>query len=172
MKALVVIDMENEWFNPSSEYFIGESVSLIKQTNKLIDYARKSGYKIIFTTHIEKGAEDAFIEGAENTAIITSLHKHKDDPVLAKYHISPFFETPLDILLTGVDTVLIAGVLTNLCVRMMAEECYDRGLGVTIISDCCQAFYIKAHDFTLKDLRETRPDIVVNDVKGYIASEQ
>ena len=75
-KTLILVDFEKEWTDKSSDYFVGDISKVIERTNKLIDFCRKNGYKIIFTRHIEKDSEDAFAEDSENVKIIDGIKKY------------------------------------------------------------------------------------------------
>ena len=158
-KALILVDFEKEWTDKSSDYFVGDVSELIEKTNKLIDFCRKNNYKIIFTTHIEKDSDEAFAENSENVEIIDEIHKKNSDVLIMKNKISPFFKTDLDKHLEGIDEIVICGILTNLCVRSLAQDAYDRDFKITIIKDCCRAFDVETHEFTLKDLKATREEI-------------
>jgi len=158
-KALIIVDFEKEWTDKSSDYFVGDISDLIGRTNKLIDFCRKNDYKIIFTTHIEKDSDEAFAENSENVEIIDEVNKQDYDVLIKKNKISPFFKTDLDKHLEGIDEIVIAGILTNLCVRSLAQDAYDRDFKITIIKDCCRAFDVETHEFTLKDLKATREEI-------------
>ena len=158
-KALIIVDFEKEWTDKSSDYFVGDISDLIGRTNKLIDFCRKNDYKIIFTTHIEKDSDEAFAENSENVEIIDEVNKQDYDVLIKKNKISPFFKTDLDKHLEGIDEIVIAGILTNLCVRSLAQDAYYRDFKITIIKDCCRAFDVETHEFTLKDLKATREEI-------------
>jgi len=167
MKALILVDYENEWTNKNSDYYVGDISEVIKKTNMLIDYCRKKGYKIIFTTHIEKESDDAFSENSENVRIITELHKKEPDILIKKNKISPFYKTNLENELKGIKEIIIAGILTNLCVRSLAEEAYDREFLITVIKDCCISLDKETQDFTFKDLKTTREEINFLNLKEF-----
>ena len=158
-KALILVDFEKEWTDKSSDYFVGDISDVVEKTNKLINYCRKNDYKIIFTTHIEKDSDEAFAENSENVEIIDEINKQDSDVLIKKNKISPFFKTDLDKHLEGIDDIVIAGILTNLCVRSLAQDAYDRDFEIKIIKDCCRAFDVETHEFTLKDLKATREEI-------------
>ncbi len=158
-KGLILVDFENEWTDKCSDYFVGDVSKLIKRTNKLIDYCRRNGYRIIFTTHIEKDSDSAFAPDSKKVEIIKELHKQNSDVLITKNKISPFYKTNLEKELEGIDEIVICGILTNLCVRSLAQDAYDRDFQITIIKDCCLAFDEETHKFTIKDLKATREEI-------------
>jgi nicotinamidase-related amidase len=167
-KALILVDFENEWLDKKSDYFIGDISEVLKRTNQLIDFCRKKGYKIIFTTHIEKDSDSEFRENSKNTEVISVLHKEKKDVLIKKNKISPFYKTTLEKELKGTKDIIICGILTNLCVRSLAQDAYDREFNVTIVSDCCTAFDKKTHEFTLADLKKTREEIEIKTLKKFM----
>lgn len=158
-KALICVDFEKEWIDKNSDYFVGDISDVIEKTNTLIDFCREKGYKIIFTTHIEKDSDSAFSEKTTNIEIINSIHKDDSDLLIKKNKISPFFKTNLEEELEGVKEIIICGILTNLCVRSLAQDAYDRDFSIKIIKDCCKAFDEETHEFTIKDLKNTREEI-------------
>ncbi len=167
-KALILVDLENEWIDKDSDYFVGDISELLKKTNKLVDYCRKKGYKIIFTTHIEKDSDTAFAEGSKDIEIIKELHKENSDILIKKNKISPFYKTNLEKELSKINKIVICGILTNLCVRSLVQDAYDRDFEITIIKDCCTAFDKETHEFTLKDLKSTREEIEILNLEEFI----
>ena len=160
-KAILIIDWEQEWVDPKSEYYIGSDLSNeTAKINSLIGYGRENGYKIIFVKHIEPDG-DAFKRGTSSIEFVENLNIEKNDVVIEKERISCFYETNLDNLLEGITEVIIAGILTNLCVRSAVQDAYDRDFAITVVKDCCIAFDDETHKFTLEDLKNTRPEIKI-----------
>lgn len=167
-KALVLIDLEKEWQMLDSDYYLGDLVQLIEKNNRLIEYCRNQGYKIIFTVHEEKDSIKEFSAQAGRTALLDNLNWLTEDSVIKKNKISSFYQTTMDEELKDVDTVVVAGILTNLCVRSFVQDAYDRDLAITIIDDCCQTTDEKIHEFTLQDLKTTREEIVIQTLADFI----
>ena len=61
--------------------------------------------------------------------------------------------------LQWIKNIVFAWIPTNLCVRMFAEEAYDREYNLALIEDICETYNDKLQDFTLDDLNESRPDL-------------
>ncbi len=158
-KALILIDWQNEWIDNNSDYYVGNIDGTVKKVNQLINYCRSEKHKIIFTQHIELDSEDAFKAGTKNVEIISVLPREPGDIVITKNKISPFYQTDMEKELAEIEQVIVAGILTNLCVRSFIEEAYDRDFEITVIKDCCIAFDKETQEFTLKDLKATREEI-------------
>lgn len=167
-KALILVDFENEWANENSDYFVGDISEVIEKTNKLIDFCRKKNYKIIFTRHIEKDSDSEFAEDSNNVEIIKDLHKESSDVLITKYKISPFYQTKLEDELKGIDEIVVCGILTNLCVRSLVQDAYDREFEIKVIKDCCVSLDKETQDFTFKDLKNTREEIEFLDLEEFI----
>ena len=159
--ALILVDFEKEWVDPGSEYFVGDISDLIDRVNTLISFCRKHGCKIIFTTHIEKESEGPFTEASGNTDIIEDIAKQDSDILIKKHKISPFYQTDLSKHLEGITGIVTCGILTNLCVRSLVQDAYDRDFEITIVEDCCKAFSDDIHKFTLSDIEDTREEVKV-----------
>lgn len=167
-KALIIVDFEKEWTDKSSDYFVGDISELTEKTNKLIDFCRKNDYKIIFTTHIEKDSNEEFAENSENVEMVDEINKQDSDVLIEKNKISPFYQTDLYKHLEGIDEIVVGGILTNLCVRSLAQDAYDRDFEIKIIKDCCRAFDEETHNFTIKDLKATREEIEFLNLNEFI----
>jgi len=167
-RALILVDLQKEWINPDSPYFVGQMTGLIERTNKLIEYCRGEKYKIIFTTHLEPDGGDEFREGTANVEIIDAVARKSTDTVIKKNKISPFYRTKLENELTLVKEIVVGGVLTNLCVRSLVEDAYDRDYDICVIKDCCRAFDPEVQEFTFDDLKNTREEIGFVNLKDFI----
>ena len=167
MNALILIDFEQEWMDTKSEYYVGDISVLLKKTNQLLDFCRKKRYKIIFTRHVEKDSSDAFAKNSTGVEIIPAVHTKDTDVLIIKHKISPFYQTSLEQELKGIKEIVVAGILTNLCVRSVVQDAYDRDFEITVIKDCCVAMDAPIQKFTFHDLKATRPEIKFMNVKEF-----
>jgi len=169
-KALILVDFEKEWVDQKSNYFVGNISPVIKKVNRLIKFCRQQQYKIIFTKHIEKDSLNAFTKGSKNVEFIDEIEYNNKDIVVTKYKISPFHQTTLAKHLKGVKQLVVCGILTNLCIRSLIEEAYDREFEITVIKDCCVAFDKVTQDFTFKDLKATREEVEFVNLNKFLNS--
>ena len=76
------------------------------------------------------------------------------DVVITHQRISGFAGTQLNVLLRsrGVDTVLVAGVATNLSVEGTARDASNLGFRTLVVSDACAAASEAAHEASIETL--------------------
>jgi ureidoacrylate peracid hydrolase len=77
------------------------------------------------------------------------------DYVVEKTRYSGFHNTALDALLRGldIDTIFLAGVITNMCVEATARDAFHRDFRFVVLSDCVSGFSRKLHDASLETLQ-------------------
>ena len=155
--ALILIGLQELWRDKNSDYHLHNMDALISRACYLIQYAREMDYKIIFIKHHEK--EWPFSEKDPLSELIEDLCPQPEDVIIKKHKISCFYNTNLEEELQWIKNIVFAGIPTNLCVRMFAEEAYDREFNLALIEDICQSYNDKLQDFTLDDLNESRPDL-------------
>ncbi len=95
------------------------------------------------------------MKGTEGAQVVDELRPREGDYVLEKRTYSAFYETGLDLLLRslGVDTVILTGLHTNICVRHTAADAFFRGYRIIVPSDAVDAFTEKEHVEGLDYLR-------------------
>jgi nicotinamidase-related amidase len=69
--------------------------------------------------------------------IVPELSPQADDVIIQKYYNSSFEETKLEETLAdlGVTHIVLAGALTNWCIRATAYAALERGYDLTLIAD-------------------------------------
>lgn len=67
------------------------------------------------------------------------LDRQPEDVEVVKQRYSAFFGTRLDELLCerGIDTVLVLGLTTNVCVQSTARDAWQRDYRTVTVADCC-----------------------------------
>ncbi len=159
LKSLILVDFQKEWMDPHSDDYLGDIKPVVEQTNKLIDSCREQGYKIIFTRHVDKASKGAWSENSEGTKLIERIHKQNSDVVITKNKVNPFYKSSLDKELKSIKKIVVAGILTNMCVRSLIQDAYDRDFEITVVKDCCATYDKETQEFTFKDLKTTREEI-------------
>lgn len=96
-------------------------------------------------------ASGAFKAGTAGADTIPQLLEFGDRVtyVTGKVGFNAFSNTTLDTVLKakGIKHVLVAGMVTSLCIDSTGRAAYERGYSVKILSDCCSARTRSEQDF-------------------------
>lgn len=165
--AIIVIDMQYDFVGENAVIPCKCTPGLIENISRLLDFARDNGVPVIYTqeahrpTHIDFGRElDGdepvhCIEGTEGHRIIDELAPHEKDYVIMKRRYSAFFQTDLLVLLHSlkIDTLIIVGAATDVCVRATATDAQQYGYFVQVPKDCVAGSTPFQHEAALDHIR-------------------
>jgi len=92
------------------------------------------------------------IRGEAGHDIISELYPLAGEPVLDKPGKGAFYQTDLDLMLRnrGVETLLVGGVTTEVCVHTTVREANDRGYRCIVVGDCCGSYFPEFHEVGLR----------------------
>ena len=92
------------------------------------------------------------IRGEAGHDIIPELYPRADEPVIDKPGKGAFYQTDLEPMLRnrGIDTLLVCGVTTEVCVHTTVREANDRGYRCIVIADCCGSYFPEFHEVGLR----------------------
>jgi nicotinamidase-related amidase len=92
------------------------------------------------------------IRGEPGHDIIPELYPLPSEPVIDKPGKGAFFATDLDLMLRnrGIDTLLVCGVTTEVCVHTTVREANDRGYRSIVVADCCGSYFPEFHEVGLR----------------------
>ena len=146
--AILVCDMLNDFVTGSLACDRGKAI--VPATAELLDAAREKGIPVIFCNdaHIAgidrelKLWGDHAIAGTKGAEVIPELKLSDKDYVVPKRRYSGFFQTDLDITLKelGVQTVVMTGLHTHMCVRHTSADAYSLGYDVVVAKEATDSF--------------------------------
>lgn len=146
--AILVVDMLNDFVYGALTCERGKAI--VSATAHLLDAARKANVPVIFCNDAHlKGIDrelsiwgDHAIAGTEGAQVIPELNKAEGDYVVPKRRYSGFFQTDLDILLKelGVQTVVMTGLHTHMCVRHTSADAFSLGYDVVVAKEATDSF--------------------------------
>ena len=146
--ALVVVDMQNDFVKEGGSLVVPDAEATIPNIKVLLDLARESGMKVIFTqdTHSEGDPEweiwpEHVWEGSWGWEIVNELEPREDELVIRKVRYDAFYGTHLDhfLRLWRVDNLIICGTVANICVHYTAASAALRWFDVVIPKDATSA---------------------------------
>ncbi|MFJ2994461.1 cysteine hydrolase family protein [Pandoraea sp. NPDC087047] len=133
--ALVVIDFQNEYF--TGRMPIPDGKKALANTQKLIAMADAAGMPVFQIQHVAPAGAAVFASDGASVAFAPGATPRARDTVLQKTSVSVFASTDLDKRLKakGIDTLLIAGLMTHACVAGAARDAVPLGYTVVVASD-------------------------------------
>jgi nicotinamidase-related amidase len=134
--CLVLIDLQNEYV--AGPIALPEANAAIANAAKLLERARAGGASVFHIAH--KGRPGGlFDRTAERGATVTALAPLAGEPVIEKELPNAFAGTDLQARLaaTGRKNIILAGMMTHMCISSTARAALDLGFRATIDADSC-----------------------------------
>ena len=170
--ALVVVDVQNAFAAPGSPLTdagadVSACVERVPNVRELLTLAREAGLTVAFTRSLRRADErDApqnvydvvpgifrddepavCCRGNPDTNYVDGIEPREDEYEVEKIRYDAFHDTPLEYYLRseGVETVVLCGFTTNVCVEGTARGAHERGFNVVLVEDCCASFSPDQH---------------------------
>ena len=88
------------------------------------------------------------VRGEPGHDIIPELYPVSGEPVIDKPGKGAFYQTDIELMLRNrvIDTLLVCGVTTEVCVNTTVREANDRGFRCIVLADCCASYYPEFHE--------------------------
>ena len=159
--AVLVVDMLNDFLDERGAMPLPAGQRLYEPTRRLLTAARASGSHVIWVCDIHPPDDREFekrtvhcIAGTWGAGIVEELGPRDDEYRVLKRRYSGFYETDLDLRLREqrVETLLLTGVVTNICVRSTAHDAFFRGYDVVVVEDCVAATSDREQASSLYDI--------------------
>lgn len=172
--ALLIVDFSRAFTEGPSAFPGGDFSASIAQTRRLLDVARDRvpvlfttiayapdltdagywGIKVPWLVHCPLG--DPMVE------IDARLARRSDEPLIVKKYPSAFFGTDLHARLqsAAVDTLIIAGCTTSVCIRASALDAMQYGYRALVAAEAVGDFHADLHALHLKDLDSRYADVM------------
>lgn len=159
--GILFIEYQNEFCTPEGKMHdavkgVMESTGMLAKSADVAEACRKAGLKVLHTaiTFKEDGSDNPnkalgilagcaggklFTEGTWNADFCASMTPQEGDLIVkGKRGLDAFPGTDLEALLlaNGVETLVLAGFLTNCCVESTMRTAYEKGFDVITLTDC------------------------------------
>ncbi len=162
---------------------LGNKVSLLKAAvapcAALLEMARRRRMLIVHTREghrpdlsdapkakVERGAPSLrigavgpmgriLIRGEPGHDIVRELYPRDGEPVVDKPGKGAFYATDLHLILEnrGIQSLIVCGVTTEVCVHTTVREANDRGFRCIVPGDCCGSYFPEFHEVGLRMIK-------------------
>ena len=137
-EALLIIDVQNDYFPGGSNELV-RPLEAEKRIQELIAESRTCGRPIVYIQHFNPPDDTFFLEGTIGAEISDRIRPQPDDKVIIKRYPNSFLETELDACLKSlqVDTLIVCGMMTHMCVDTTVRAAMDYGYQVKLVANAC-----------------------------------
>lgn len=192
--ALVVVDMQTVFMTPGEVFANPNALDIVDPVNRLAAAVRNAGGTVIWTRqtvshdsllampdwqydlsipHVRRAVE-MMLAGTPSHALHPDMDVRAGDIVIDKYRYGAFMcpagALKAELEACGIEMLLIAGTLTNVCCESTARDGNMLGYKVIMLSDATAAVTDTEHNAALLNLRLNFADVMdVEQVVGLLA---
>jgi nicotinamidase/pyrazinamidase len=163
-KALLVIDMLNDFVAEGAPLEVPETRRAIPAIRKEIENARQEESPVIYVCDAHEADDQEFkrfgwprhaVRGTSGALIVDELKPSSGDIILEKTTYSGFYNTRLDHILKtlGVDTLRLTGCVTHICIMFTASDAVLRGYTVEVVRDGVAGLAPEDHEAALRIMK-------------------
>jgi nicotinamidase-related amidase len=163
MKALLVIDMINDFLNPRGALYCGEGArKIIPRVRDLVDAFVAKNHLIVYLKDAHDLHDKEFelfhphaIQGTWGGEVIPELAPPPGARVVDKKRFTAFYGTDLGKILAEAhpEEVWVSGVVTSICVMDTVGDLRNRDYTVVVPVAAVADFDPQFHDFALKRMQ-------------------
>ncbi|MGD2200236.1 MAG: isochorismatase family cysteine hydrolase [Candidatus Bathyarchaeota archaeon] len=160
--SVLVIDVIHDFVH--GKFGSERARGILSPLKALLEDARRVGVPVIYVTDSHLPGVDGEFEvwgehavgGSEGAEIVGEVGPMEGDHRVLKRRYSCFFATGLDALLRelGVDTLILTGLVTNICIQHTAADAFFRGYRVYVPRDCVESATDGAQEASLSYMEE------------------
>jgi nicotinamidase-related amidase len=165
-RALLVIDVQNEYF--TGKLPVTHPSGSLANVLRAMDAASAHGVPVVVIQHASPQADAAvFRKGSREWELHAEVASRPHDVLLHKSLPGSFTSTNLETWLRerGIEMVVIAGYMTQMCCDTTARQAMHRGFGVEFLSDGTGTLAVKNAAGTVSDEELHRAILVTQQMR-------
>jgi len=138
-RALLLIDIQNDYF-PGGRMELTGSAEAGGKAGTLLAAFRSRDLPVIHIQHVSvRPGAGFFLPDTEGVEIHASVLPREGETVFQKHYPNSFRETPLldHLRRIGTGRLVIAGMMTHLCVDSTVRAAFDLGFACLLAHDAC-----------------------------------
>lgn len=137
--ALLIIDIQNDYF-PGGAMALEGADAAGEKAGAILRRFRERGEPIIHVRHTSvRPGSTFFLPGTPGAEVHESVRPQGGETVIEKNFPNSFRNTPLREKLDGlgVKNLVVAGMMTHMCVDASVRHAADLGYKITLLGDAC-----------------------------------
>jgi ureidoacrylate peracid hydrolase len=185
--ALLVVDMQNGFVEDGSPFQIPYAKELVPAINRIAGASRRAGARVVWVStdfrdqavrwsvwfshrlrpNVAAEMIACFTPGSHGYELYPELLPQSGDLRIAKTRFSPFIQGSSNLhemlQAQGIDTLIVAGTVTNTCCETTARDAMMLNYKVVFLSDCNASRTDEEHNATLGNMYQVFADIATVD---------
>ncbi len=140
-RGLLIIDVQRDYF-PGGAYPLVAPAAAAEVAAGLLAGFRAAGAPVIHLQHLWDEPDAAFLRpGTDGVLPHPLVEPAPGETVITKQSPNGFLGTPLQAELAEqqIDELVVAGMMSSMCVDATSRAALDLGLAVTVVHDACAA---------------------------------
>jgi nicotinamidase-related amidase len=136
-RALVIIDIQNDYFSGGNMELEGSDAAAANAA-KALELFRKQNLPIVHVRHLStRPGATFFIPGSKGADIHRMVIPTDGETVVEKNFPNAFRGTDLQAKLGNAKELVVAGMMTHMCVDASVRHAADLGYRLTVLGDAC-----------------------------------
>lgn len=156
MKALLIIDIQNDYFKGGSCELVNPQIAS-SNAKKLLENFRKKDLLIFHIQHIStKQNATFFLPNTNGVLIHEDVKPLENEIIISKNYPNSFLKTSLleELKKQDIKELIICGMMTHMCIDATTRAAFDLGFDCIVAYDSC----------CTKDLEFNKNKIMAQDV--------
>jgi nicotinamidase-related amidase len=139
-RALVIVDIQRDYF-PGGKMPLHEPEAAAAKAGQVLEAFRAAGAPIVHVQHLSPAGGGFLEEGTEGAEIMAPATPRDGEKQIIKRAPNAFLGTDLEQHLRSLDVeeVVVAGMMTSMCVDATTRAGADLGFKMTLVPDACAA---------------------------------
>ena len=185
--AIIIVDMQHAFCAPGGALErrgdrLSDAAALFDRVDALIERGRRGGVPVIFTRVVldpatssdtpifrrlaaQSARQRDYLPDAADAQLMPRPARQSDDVVVDKAAYDAFHGTDLEARLrdAGIRRLVVAGVLTNVCVESTVRSAFERGFEVVVVEDATDTYSAEAKAASLATIRRCFGEVLTLD---------
>lgn len=137
--ALMLIDIQNDYF-PGGSMELDGSIEASLNAKKVLSFFREKNMPVVHIQHLSvRPGSTFFLPNTDGVKIHPNVSPMPAESVIEKNYPNSFRDTLLSDFLSKnqINHLVIAGMMTHMCVDATTRAAFDYGFQCTLLSDAC-----------------------------------
>jgi nicotinamidase-related amidase len=149
--ALILVDIQQDYF-PGGRMELEGPLDAVKAAEKLLNISRSQNIRVYHVQHVSMHPNAPFfLPETRGIEIHERVAPAPGEMVVIKHFPNSFRDTELkkDLEAFGIDHLIVAGMMSHMCIDATVRAAFDLGYEITIAQDACATRSMEWNDLVI-----------------------